>query len=264
MILRQYLYIDDDFVNDAFTTINGYDFDQKDIQHEGTAAFQDNSEPDAQRDQSERTITAINANMTLTSKLQAVIEYLNQSSNGEIPYYDAMTKDNLISIRRECFFEGQFKLSFTKIETYAKMAEGIQKLDCLFGTHEANGSEAIEQIQKLATQERERGIPCLLTFLGNKKPVCFAYLNEKCFKSRNIHMLSEVTVLCKVVRIIKVGQYICLTDLSKLMDLRFPDNHQGKKARVEAIKNGELSKIKEFEDRIDGPALEIFPIAIYR
>ena len=264
MVLRQYLYIDEDFVNDAFAAINGFDYDQKDIQHEDTAALQEDTLENGQRGRSEKTTTAINANITLTSKLQAVIDFLNQNAGGEIPYYDSMTKEEITATRRESFFEGQFKLNFTKIETYSRLAQSVQRLDNLFGTHKTDDIEAITQIQTLAKQEKERGTPCLLTFAGEKKPTGFAYLNEDYLKANSTYKLSEVTVLGKVVRIIKAGQHVCLTDLTEVMNLKFPDTAKGKKAKVDAIKSGEMAKLKEFEDRIDGPAFEILPIAIYR
>ena len=127
-----------------------------------------------------------------------------------------------------------------------------------------NEIEGIEELQKLAKQERERGTPCILTFANGKKPSCFAYLDEQYIKTKRIHSMSEITILAKVVRIIKQGQHVCLTDLSDLMNERFPKTTAGKKAKVEAIKNGQMAKLKELEDRIDGPALELLPIAIYR
>lgn len=264
MVLREYLYIDEDFVNNAFTSINGYNYDRKNIQYEDTEELKEEVEADGQRGRSEKTTTAVNANITLISKLQVVMDFLMQDLGGEIPFFDCIKKEDISYIKRESFFEGLFKLSFTKIETYSKLAESIQKLDNLLEMHKTDGIREIEQIQKLAKQERERGLPCLLTFLGDKRPICFSYINESYLKENNICKLNEVTILCKVVRIIKAGQHICLTDLSEVINQRFPNTNKGNKERVKAIKSGEMAKIKEFEDRIDGPAFEVLPIAIYR
>lgn len=262
MVLRQYLYIDEDFVNDAFAMINGFDYSQKTVMQEDSAVITDSSDPSIQRESNEKTGSQFNASMPVTSRLQTVIDYLNRDE--EIPFFDEMEKDNLSSIKRESFFEGCFKFSFTKIETYGQLAKSVQQLDNLLGTHQVDGVEAIVQMQELAKQEREKGIPCVLTFANEKEPVAYAFLNEKYFRVDRRLVSAEVTILCKVVRKIKKGDSICLTDLSELMNLKYPNTPQGKKAKVEDIKNGKLAKIKEFEDRIKGPAIEIIPIAIYR
>lgn len=263
MILRQYLYIDEAFVDNSFAMIHGYDYDLQEIQRQGTTESYEGDGTSAHKETHE-TATEINAKMTLSAKLQVVIDYLQKNAQGGIPFYDSMSKDELAALKREQFIEGQFILSFTKIEQYGRFAESVQKIGSLISNHNMNEIEGIEEIQKLAKQERERGTPCILTFANGKNPSCFAYLDEQYIKTKRIHSMSEITILAKVVRIIKQGQHVCLTDLSDLMNERFPKTTAGKKARVEAIKNGQMAKLKELEDRIDGPALELLPIAIYR
>lgn len=264
-MLRQYLYIDESFVNDAFATINGYDYSQKDIRLEGEAMLQEDFETDSTRRHSEKKTTEIAATMSMTAKCQAVYDYLAREAGGEIPFYDTMSDSDINAMKRESFFEGQFKLSYTKIETYGQLSEGLQKLGVLFGTDiVGNNAEAFEGLQKLAKQEREKGTPCILTFADDSQARCFAYLKEDNIRTKPYLTIGEVTVLCKVVRKIKQGSSVCLTDITEWMRTRFPDTPKGKKARIDAIKSGQMKEIEAFEDRIKGPALELVPIAIYR
>ena len=264
MTLRKYLYIDEDFVNNAFAMINGFDYDSKDIQHGGDTSLQDKSDPNECREHCEHNSSSINAKVTIAAKLQSIIDYLNNNAGGIFPYYEDISKQQFSFIRREDFFEGRFKLSFTKIETYGNLAESVQKLDELCGTNKTVGIESFEQIKRLAKQEREKGIPCILKFLNSSTIPAFAYLNEQYIKTNYRYQMNEVTILCKVIRILKNGESVCLTDISELMNMRFPDTPQGKKDRVTAIKNGDMTKLKAFEDKIVGPALEVLPIAIYQ
>ncbi len=264
MVLRKYLYIDEDFVNDAFATINGYDYNSKDITNTETASVRDGSGVENCTEQSATTGTAINANMTMVAKLQSVIDYLNQTNGGSLPYIESADEATISSFRRESFFEGCFKLSFTKIENYGNLIEGAQKLEKLMGTHKLDDTDGIEQMVQLAKQEREKGTPCTLTFINDGAPKVYAYLNEAYLKPNSKHLLRDVTILCKVVRTIRKGDTVCLTDLTEYINMTFPNTPKGKKERVEAIKSGRMRKIKDFEDKISGPAIEILPIAIYR
>lgn len=264
MLLRKYLYIDEDFVNDAFATIHGYDYDSKDITNMETASIRDGNGTTSCSEQSAVTGTAINANMTIVAKLQSVIDYLHEANGGSIPYVETANETTFSTFKREDFFEGCFKLSFTKIEIYGNLIEGVQKLDQLFQTHKTDGIEGLEEMKQLAKQEREKGTPCVLTFISDSKPAVYAYLNEAYLKPNCRHQLKEVTILCKVARTIKKGDSVCLTDLTEYISMVYPDTPQGRKAKVQAIKNGQMHRIKDFEDRISGPAIEILPIAIYR
>ena len=264
MKLRKYLYLDEKFINDAFAAINGFDYDQKSIEQEETYML---SELDSDADRKEKlskAATTIAANISISSKLQSVIDYVAKDNNGELPFYESADMGDSKLFRRELIFEGQFNISFTKIETWGNIASGIEKLDLLFNAHKTDDVEAVKQLQELAKHEREKGLPCILSFVNYPTARCFAYLDESSIKVNKANLKTEATVLCKIVRIIKKGESVCLTDLSEYFDMVFPDTKEGKRKKVEAIKNGKMKKIKEFEDRIDGPTFEVIPIAIYK
>lgn len=264
MLLRKYLYIDEDFVNDAFATINGYDYDHKDIKKDNATSVSDDSDSKAHKESAQKTDTLINANMPVTAKLQSIFDYLNQYSESGIPFYESMSNDDLVKCKREDFIEGVFNLNYTKIERYGLLSESAQKIDQLFDLHKTDGVIAIDKMQELAKQEREKGLRCILTFVNDKRSTAFAYLNEDSIKQNKRNLIGEVTILAKIIRTIKKGESICLTDITDFMEQTFPNTPKGKSDKIEAIKSGRMNKIKEFEDRINGPAIEIMPIAIYR
>lgn len=264
MQLRKYLYLDEKFINDAFAAINGFDYDQKSIEQEETYMLSESDNESEHKKKSSKAATTIAANNSISSKLQSVIDYIAKDNNGELPFYESANLSDDKLFRREFIFEGQFNISFTKIETWGNIASGIEKLDLLLKTHKTDDVEAVKQLQELAKHEREKGLPCILSFVNDPTTKCFAYLDESSIMVNKANLKTEATVLCKIVRIIKKDESVCLTDLSEYFDMVFPDTKEGKRKKVEAIKNGQMKKIKEFEDRIEGPTLEVIPIAIYK
>lgn len=263
-MLRKYLYIDEKFINDAFATITGYDYDEKNIEYENTQSISESEDETESKSITSKSATTISASLPISSKLQRVIDFLCNENGGELPFLESVSATESSKLCREYFFEGQFDIGFTKVETWGNLASGVQRLDSLFETHKTDNVEAITKLQQLAKQERERGLPSIFSFVNNSALKCYAYLDESYIRVNKIYLQTEATVLCKVVRVIKQGQSVCLTDLSEYMKMAFPNTKEGKKKKIAAIKSGQMNKIKAFEDRIEGPAIEVLPIAIYK
>lgn len=263
-MLRKYLYIDEKFINDAFATINGYDYNGKNIEYEDTrSAFELEPENDLKNITS-KSATTISASLPISVKLQRIIEFLRRENGGELSFYESISDNESSVFRREYFFEGQFNIKFTKIETWSNLASDFQKLTSLIESYKNDSAESIEKIQQLAKQEREKGLPCILSFVNSSSVKCYAYLDEEFIYDNKTNLQTEATILCKVIRIIKQGESVSLTNLSEYMDIAFPNTKEGKKKKLEAIKSGQLKKFKDLEDRIHGPAIEVLPIAIYK
>lgn len=263
-MLRKYLYIDEKFINDAFATIMGYDYDEKSIEYEDTQSISESEDKTETKSITSKSNTTISASLPISSKLQKVIDFLCKENGGELPFWESVSANESSKLCREYFFEGQFNIEFTKIERWGNLASGVQRLDSLFETHKTDNVKAITKLQQLAKQERERGLPSIFSFVNNSTLKCYAYLDESYIRINKIDLQTEATVLCKVVRVIKQGTSICLTDLSEYMNTAFPDTKEGKKKKIAAIKSGQLKKIKDLEDRVEGPAIEVLPIAIYK
>lgn len=263
-MLRKYLYIDEKFINDAFATIYGYDYNEKNIEYEDAHSISELENENDLKNITSKSATTISATLPISSKLQRIIDYLRKENGGELPFLDSINASESSKLCREYFFEGQFNIEFTKIETLGNFASDFQRFDSLFELHKTDNDESITKIQQLAKQERDRGLPCILSFVNNSDVKCFAYLDESYICGNKVYLHTEATVLCKVIRVIKQGASVCLTDLCKYINLAFPDTQEGKKKKVAAIKSGEYKKIKNLEDRIEGPAIEVLPISIYK
>ncbi len=273
MVLRKYYYIDEEFVQDAYASIIGYDLENQEITETSNKGFEGgvsagkiiNGNVGAEKTNSET--VKYNANITLTAKLQKVLDYLKEESGEDIPYYESMDENTFSALSRDEIFEGVFNVRFTKIEEYSNLANMFQSFDQLLNLGLTDDYIEIDQIQALAKKERERGIACLMSFVYDNKQNCYMYINEDYLRTDISKLNSEVTVICKVSRIIPKGKTVNLTGLTELTKIKLPNTNtrQGRTQQVQQIKSGNnKNSMKEFQDEIKGPAIEIVPIAIYK
>lgn len=92
------------------------------------------------------------------------------------------------------------------------------------------------------------------------------YLNEDYLRTDISKIGSEVTVICKVSWIIPKGKSVSLTNLTELTKIKIPNTNtrSGRTRKVQQIKSGNTNSVKDFQDEIKGPTIEIDPIAIYK
>ena len=274
-ILRKYLYIDEDFVNDAYSTIVGYDHNEQEIisnsenQIEGKLGFDKGLSLGAGGSRISENSVKINASKSIPAKLQEIIDYLNSENEDEIPYYEQIDDDMFRSIHRDFIFEGVFNLSFTKLEQYSRFIDVTVSIEDILKTgrlEDPKLAEGISALHDLAEQERENGITCILNFANDKKYPCFCKLDQSFIRVNSSLLVGEVTVLCKISRIVPKGSTVNLTNITELSKLKLPNpnTRQGKTQMVQNIKSGKQASIKDFQDEIKGPAFEIVPIAIYK
>lgn len=274
-ILRKYLYIDEDFINDAYSTIFGYDHDEQEIvsnnekQFDGRIGFEKGVSLGAGGSKNSENTVKINASKPIPAKLQEIIDYLNSENEDEIPYYEQIDDDMFRSIHRDFIFEGVFNLSFTKLEQYSRFIDVTVSIEDILKTgrlEDPKLAEGISALHDLAEQERENGITCILNFANDKKYPCFCKLDQSFIRVNSSLLVGEVTVLCKISRIVPKGSTVNLTNITELSKLKLPNpnTRQGKTQMVQNIKSGKQASIKDFQDEIKGPAFEIVPIAIYK
>lgn len=274
-ILRKYLYIDEDFVNDAYSTIVGYDHDEQEIisssenKGEGRIGFDRVVSAGIGGSKSSEKTVKINASKSIPAKLQAVIDYLKAENDEDLPYYEQIDDETFATIHRDFIFEGVFNLNFTKIEQYAQFINMTVLIDEIINSGNLKDPkilEGISALQDLAEQERENGITCVLKFVNDKKYPCYCKIDQSFIRTNYALLQGEVTVLCKVSRIIPKGSTVNLTNITELSKFNLPNlnTRQGKAQLVQNIKSGKQATIKDFQDEIRGPAFEIVPIAIYK
>lgn len=274
-ILRKYLYIDEDFVNDSYSTIFGYDHDEQEIvssnekQFEGKLGVDKGLSLGLGGSKNFENTVKINASKPISAKLQAIIDYLKSENDEDLPYYEQIDDETFKSIHRDFIFEGVFNLSFTKLEQYSQLINVTVSIEDILKTgrlEDPELEEGISALRDLAEQERENGLTCILNFVNNKKFPCYCKLDQSFIRINTALLCSEVTVLCKVSRIIPKGSTVNLTNITELSKLKLPNpnTRQGRTQMVQNIKSGKQASIKDFQDEIKGPAFEIVPIAIYK
>lgn len=273
-VLRKYYYIDEDFVDDAYSTIFGYVHEEQEVVKTnetnvgGKFAIDKVIEAEAGANKNSGDTIKFNANVTASSKLQKIMDYLKSEEGEDIPYYEQLSEDMFLLKNRDDIFEGVFNVSFTKLEKYAMLVNMASSFDNVLETKQIDeeASKVFEEILEVARKEREKGLTCILHFVGSNKYPCYCRLDESFLRFPYESIQGEFTVICKISRIIQKGMTINLTDLTELSKLKMPNTNtrKGRQQQVQQIKNGKNASVKEFQDEIKGPALEIVPIAIYK
>ncbi len=273
-MLRKYLYLDEDFINDAYATIFGYDHETEEITTNidshtgGKIGVSKVISAEGSKDTQSSNTTKISAAKTTAAKLQNILNYIENENGETLPYYEQLDENTFTSLHRDEMFEGVFQLSFTKIEQYAILSTVASDLAQVIGEDlDKATEEGLNSLISLAKQERTKGLICILSFIYNHKNYqCYCRLDERFLKTQYTLLQSEVTVIGKVSRIIPQGKTVNLTDLTELSKIKVPNinTRTGRTQRVQAIKNGANNSVKQFQDEIKGPALEIVPIAIYK
>lgn len=264
MILRKYLYIDVDFVNDIYASIVGYDYEDQKIEQasnknsSGRAALglpRLGLGVDGQIGSTVSGTSEFSAKNTPAAKLQYILDYLKTTDN--IPYYSNMSMEIWQLLNRDSIFEGAFSLEFTKIEEYAQMAQYGKALSSILNNQSDKNNEVLDQIEKFGETEAVHGTPILLSFIDGGSIRCFSYLDEKYLRVNKSQLHGEAVVLCKVSRIINPKEKVELTTLKGLQQA-LKLNHDQKR------KLGNTNSLNSYLDTIKGPAIEVLPIAIYK
>lgn len=274
MVLRKYYYLDEGFINDSYSTIFGYDLTEQTITQTnenskgGKIGLEKVVVAQVAGDNKSNDTIKFSANKTPSAKLQAILDYISDENGESIPYYEQLDESTFSLINREDLFEGVFDLKFTKIEQYSQLANLASNFNSIFGLNlvKDEDKDAIVGIQSLAEKERNNGLTVIMHFINDKKYPCYCRLDEKYLKVDRSSISGELTVVCKVSRVIPKGKTVNLTDLTELTKLKLPNTNtrQGRTQQVKNIKSGQKNSTKDFTDEIKGPALEIIPIAIYK
>lgn len=259
--------MDEEFINDAFATLQGFDFNEQEIVNEsaiskGGAGGFDVSivKGDGSIRKEDKGTTSFKAQKTIPAKLQYIIDCLQQSE--ELPYYEQIDENIWGTFTRDTMLEIVVDFSFTKIEQHSQLADSFKSFNELFdsGISKTDNDEAVNKMIELGSTERKNGLPCILRFVSSPSFPCFAYLNEDFIKGNRNMLSGQVTVLCKVSRKINKGESVELTNIIKTMG-SFAKTREQKHQHIQNIKSG---KAKDFNDTIKGPATEVIPMAIYR
>ena len=274
MVLRKYYYLDEDFINAAYSDIFGYVHQEEEItktdenKSSGRIGVKKIVEAELGGNKGSVDTVRFSANKTASAKLQDILKYLKSESGEDLSYYEQLDDDTFKSIRRDDIFEGVFDLCFTKLEQYALLADMATTFDEIIGSNslDSEADKAITEIKSVAEKEREKGLTCILHFVNDKKYPCYCKIDESFLRCSRKLLQGEVTIICKVSRIIQQGITVDLTEFTELSKLKIPNanSRKGRQQQIQQIKSGKNASVKELQDEIKGPALEIVPVAIYK
>ncbi len=275
-VFRKYYYLDESFVNDVYSTIFGYDYTEQEMisvsekQTEGNLGFEKVVKAGIGGTKASEDTVRFSATKPVTAKLQDILDYLKSETGEDLPYYDQINDGIFENLTKDVIFEGVFDLSFTKIECYSEFVKMTKALDDILETDELKDKKVVDgmlALINLAEQERQKGLSCILKFASSSKYPCYCKLDQAFIKGLKSLLQGEVTVIGKVSRILQKGQTVNLTDITELSKIKILDDktRQGKAQKVQQIKSGKKAfSVKDFQDEIKGPAIEIVPIAIYK
>jgi len=271
-ILRNYLYLDKQMVDDSLAAIEGALYDETIVQ---TQQKGQNLSGDlhaevpaiggaglgAARSSSAKTEITKQAQLTDAAKFQRVYERLENEDGFQ--YYDFVDSTTADNFGKGDLLELDVSISTTRIGSlieFAENAKGLADLaEALTGKSplDQKTREIIEGIKLLGHMESEKGIPITLKPLNGNEYTFIAYLDPQYLRVARARLVGEVTIFCKIQRKLKEREKLDLFDpLASIQQLQKITKGQPKPAKTKMP--------PEFRETIKAPAAIIIPLAIYR
>jgi len=271
-VLRNYLYLDKQMVDDSLAAIEGALYDETIVQtqekgqnlsgdlHAEMPAF-GGAGLGAGRSSSAKTEITKQAQLTDAARFQRVYGHLEKEDGFQ--YYDVIDSTIWRNFERGDLLELDISISPTRIGILAEFAENAKGLadlaEALTGKSpiDEKTQEAINGIKLLGRMESEKGIPITMKLLNGSEFTFIAYLNPEYLRVTRDRLLGEVTVFCKIQRKLKEREKLDLFDpLASIQKLqKITKGHQ---------KPAKTKMPLEFRDTIKAPAAVVIPLAIYR
>ena len=271
-VLRNYLYLDKQIVDDSLAAIEGALYDETIVQtqekgqnlsgdlHAEVSAI-GGAGLGAGRSSSAKTEITKQAQLTDAAKFQRVYGRLEKEDGFQ--YYDVVDQTTWENFDRGDLLELEVSISTTRISSLAEFAESAKGLadlaEALTGQSplDQKTREIIDGIKLLGRMESEKGIPITLKPLNSSEYTFIAYLNPEYLRVTRDSLVGEVTVFCKIQRKLKDREKLDLFDL-------FASMQQLQKISKGHPKPAKTKMPPEFRDTIKAPAAVIIPLAIYR
>ena len=271
MILRNFLYLNEQMLNDYLSAIEGFmatkvvqTTKQTNSKSAGVGVSAKIISGELGKKSNNELETQMEVQITPASKVQKLIDYLN--AEDPIKFYDGMNDEIWKSIQREEVIEFMGTVRFSKLKEIANAVNELEKL-CNALQDFSDGSMIDETTKKsmhglkhLSELQNSNEVPCILSFNSLKEYQVVCYLDETCFNVKQENFVGDVTILCKIQKKIERGQNIELKDIFKT----FRELPLNRAQRRQMPNKKALETPRDLSDIVKGPAFVVTPIAIYK
>lgn len=195
------------------------------------------------------------------AKFDRLYHYLSDDEEEPLQYYDALTEQEFGNIGRDCFIEVLATPRFSKMQNFLEVARKVspmaRALESYSGQEllDPEAKKGIEAVMLLDGVGNQNEISCVFSFDDGAFPLV-AKLKKDCFECDISQFTGQVSMLCKVQKKIKRGSSIRLDEIFDYLKKFSLDDNQWRV--MEKIENPDIIR-----DEIEGPALQVVPIAIY-
>lgn len=265
MILRNFLYLDTDMLDDYLSTLEGYLIESGEVVNNKSTKssskvnikmFDSGRETD-----SESGITN-KVQQTSAGKFQRLYEALEM--NEMLQYLEGF--DNIIwnSIKRQEILEVPGIISVPKM---FNTIQGIGNLSPLIDLMQVFGKsdiikqkdmDAINGIKAIGDIDIGKDIPIIMDLEDNKKYKFTALLKPDNLKVDIDAIEGNVTIIGKVQKIIPSGEKYEVFSMLKGIDNIMKSQNRDQRRKYDK------SKTEEISDFIKGPAMVLIPLAVFR
>ena len=266
MSLRNILYIDSKIVEDYISQIDGYIYEEESLTKNssrelegeiGVNFLKNGGKIQAGSNASDSSTKTVK--ITDASKLDKIMDYLSD----DLKYYEKIDAKDWSKIKRNDFIEVLAKPRFSKVQEFIMAAKSIVPLADTVETFVEEGlmdekfRKTLDGITKLENIYAKETTTCVFNFSDEKYPL-IAEINERYLRIGKESFSGEVCMLCKIQKKVEENEKMQIDNIFEEIN-RIPLNRAQRRSR-----GNELSNPKEFKDEINGPALIVVPIAIYR
>ncbi|MCL4274028.1 MAG: hypothetical protein KJZ77_09170 [Anaerolineales bacterium] len=268
MILRNFLFLDTDTLDDYLAALEGYVIDsaidqteteKKDVTGKAGYKILEGELTTEKSKEMKQRLAVTNA-----AKFQRLYEILEKQEDG-FRYLDLFDQEIWEQIRRGDLLEIEARIhlpkAFTLMQTMDDFAPWMDIMS-LVGEEplaDAKTKAAFEGLKSVSKISEGKPIP--IVFESSSTPTfCFtANLQRRFLKCQLSDIEGDATVFGKVQRVIKKGEKIEVFSLLPAFSSKLPSlNTRQKKKMQQGLAQKELAEV------IKGPALVISPVALYR
>lgn len=272
MILRNFLYLNEQMLNDYLSAIEGFTptkvtqtAKQTNAKNVGVEVGSKLISGNFGRAGNNELETHMEVQITAASKVQKLIDYL--SNEEPVKFYDYIDYEIWKSIQRDEIVEFMGTVRFSKLKEIANAVNELEKLcDIIKDFSDINDiidkktQKNMQGLKRLSEMQNGNEVPCVLSFSTLKEYQAVCFLDKSCFNVQPENFIGDVTILCKIQKKVSQGQNIELNDIFK----PFRELPLNREQRRQMPDKKTLTTPKELSDVIKGPAFVVIPIAIYK
>lgn len=265
-VLRNFLYLDTQLVDDYLSSIEGFLYDSETVvEKEIDGRTFDTKNKSGQQSDKNESILGLEVTkklrLTDSSKFQRLYKLLKNED--AFSYWETVTAQQWDNLKRNDLLEGIVTVRFSNMDGISAWAGRMNQLagfmESVTGESLLEGefTEAMKGLNGLGQLQQGKGIPCVMSCIDSDYKFV-AYLNPQFLKVSKENMIGELTIFCKVQRKLRNDEKIDLNEI-------FPSIQNSNLSSIFKEFSGDIDIVPpELEDTVNGPAAVIIPIAIYR